>query len=121
MSACVDISDGFAGDLAHLCEASGTGATVLAGAWPPDAALERAAEALGLALEALRFGPSDDYELLLALDPSRREAVEAAAVEAEVPLHIIGRLSDAPGVLVLLGEDGARRPLPGAGFDHFKR
>ncbi len=118
VTACVDVSDGFAGDLAHLCEASGTGATVLAGEWPHDAALERAAEVLGVAAEVLRFGPSDDYELLLALDPSKRDAVTAVARESETTLHVVGRLTEAPGVLTLLASE-SRRPLPGVGFDHF--
>jgi thiamine-monophosphate kinase len=119
VTACVDISDGFAGDLAHLCEASGTGATVVEEAWPADALLERVADALGLAHDDLRFGPSDDYELLLALDPSRRDAAEDYARHEGVAFHIVGRLTDAPGVFTLLGRDGARRALPGSGFDHF--
>jgi thiamine-monophosphate kinase len=119
VTACVDLSDGFAGDLVHLCDASGTGVTVVEEAWPADPALGRAAEALGVPAEDLRFGPSDDYELLLAIDPARRAAAEAAAREDGVALHIVGRLTDAPGVLTLLAADGARRVLPGAGFDHF--
>jgi thiamine-monophosphate kinase len=119
VTACVDLSDGFAGDLAHLCEASGTGATVLESEWPRDHALALAAEALGLPLDMLRFGPSDDYELVMAIEPSRRAAVEEAAREAGVPLHLVGRLTDAPGALVLRSADGARGALPGAGFDHF--
>jgi thiamine-monophosphate kinase len=121
VTACVDLSDGVAGDLVHLCEASGTGATVLEESWPADPTLAPAAEALGLDEETLRFGPSDDYELLLACDPSRRAPLEELAAEAGVPLHIVGRLTDAPGVLSLLARDGTRRALPGAGFDHFGR
>jgi thiamine-monophosphate kinase len=119
VTAAVDVSDGVAGDLAHLCEASGVGAELDERAWPRDADLERAAARLGVALDALRFGPSDDYELLLAVDPGAHAACEEVARAQEVPLTFVGRISDAPGVITLRGADGIPRAIAAAGFDHF--
>jgi thiamine-monophosphate kinase len=88
-------------------------------AWPDDALLTSAAAVLGVAPAALSFGPSDDYELLIAVDPAGRADCEQAAVAAGMPLTFVGRCTDAPGQLTLRAADGTARLLAGAGYDHF--
>jgi len=115
--AAIDLSDGLPGDLAHLCEASGVGAVVDLAAWGVDPLLERAARELNTTAEALRLSPSDDYELLLAVDPAARAGCEAAAQAAGTQLSCIGRVTE-PENGITLAASG--RAIDAAGFDHFR-
>jgi thiamine-monophosphate kinase len=118
VTAAVDVSDGFAGDLRHLCAASGVGAAIEEASWPADELLTRAAATLGLEADALRFGPSDDYELLLAIDPAARERCAAVARATGVGLAFVGRFEGPPDHIALRDARGGERP-PGGGYDHF--
>jgi len=117
--AAVDISDGLAADLAHLCEASEVGALLEADRFPNDPALEAAARALRLDPRALRIGASDDYELLLAVEREGLAPSEELAREAGVPWSVIGQFTESAGVLEWNGRGGQRAPLERGGFDHF--
>ena len=131
--AAIDISDGLAADLVHVCDASGVGARVLEAGLPADAALQAAARALaalageerGPSAEAeaarltrLQLGASDDYELLLMIDPAKWTECERVAHEAGVPLARIGELT-AGSARVLVGPSGAETALVATGWDHF--
>jgi thiamine-monophosphate kinase len=119
--AATDISDGLLGDLGHLCEASGVGAEVRAEAAATDPLLARAADKLGVSRFDLWVGPSDDYELLLAVDPARRALCEQAAGAAGATLAFIGRFTGARGEIACVEDHGSRRVIGPAGFDHFAR
>lgn len=133
--AAIDVSDGLAADLAHLCTASGTGALLDAARLPADAPLCAAARTLsafagqergplpagelGL-LTHLVLSASDDYELLLAIAPESWERCLALAGEFAVTLTAIGEMSAEPG-LRLRDRDGAIAPVVARGWDHFAR
>ena len=116
-SAAMDISDGLAGDLAHLLAASGRrqghalGAVLDSHSLPLAACLRELPpdEALTLALHG-----GDDYELLFTASPEL-----AATVAQRCPTaHRIGQVTSVSGMLL---SDAKRRtrPLEPRGYDHF--
>jgi len=118
VTAAVDLSDGVAGDAGHLCAASGAGAVLDEAVWPDDPLLARAAAELGVPLNDLRLGASDDYELLLAVKPGALEPCLGVAQAHDVPLHVVGRVTRSEQGLVWLGRGGPS-PLGVKGFEHF--
>lgn len=117
-TAAMDLSDGLAGDLAHLLQASGCGARldahVLAGLPASrDATLDEATR-LGLVL-----GGGDDYELLFSASPAQRPAVLAAGRAAGVALTCIGRLEAEAGLRVMDRRGQALATSRYTSFDHF--
>ena len=115
-SAAIDVSDGLLGDLGHILERSGVGATVQADAVPASPVL--AAQGPAWRRECTLAG-GDDYELLFTAPAGAAAAVAAAAASAGVAVTPIGRIEAEPGLRLV---DGAGRTLPSdfAGFDHFR-
>lgn len=117
----IDVSDGLLGDLGHILERSGVGATVQA----EPAARLLAASGMGLDLrldaatvQELVLAGGDDYELAFTAAPAQRDAVQAAAAGVGLAVTRIGCIDAAPGLRVL---DARGEPLAQrfAGFDHF--
>lgn len=120
VSAMIDTSDGFLGDLGRLCAASRVGALLQAERLPLSPALREAAHSWAEDPIELFLGPSDDYELILACEADRAEAVMAQIRGAgQAPVAWVGRLTDQAGRIELSLPDGTRRPLAASGWDHF--
>jgi thiamine-monophosphate kinase len=118
-SAAIDLSDGLAGDLLHLLDASRVGAVLELAAIPRSHSLERqlAGPAHDIALECLLAG-GDDYELCFTAKPSRDSSVAALGTELGITLHRVGATAAAPGLEV---RDSSGRPLAALprAYDHF--
>ena len=118
-NACIDVSDGLAGDLGHILKASHTGA-VLTTDWIQDSA------AISTALQALPFARrldmalagGDDYELLFTAPPDLADAVQEAANDSDVSITCIGRITNGSGLQVL-DAHGVPMSRRFASFDHF--
>lgn len=111
-TACIDVSDGLAGDLAKLCAASGVGVDVESRELPLSAGL--CAVAGPAARMQFALGGGDDYELLFTAPAALRARL--AALEAGTTLRRIGVISETAGVRI----DGAPPERDaGHGFDHF--
>jgi thiamine-monophosphate kinase len=111
-TACIDVSDGLAGDLGKLCAASGVGAQLDSTSLPRSAALRAAVDPEAARRHVLAGG--DDYELLFTLPPG----TDAAGLErgSGVALTRIGTIVAGYG-LTLDGAALDRELLHG--FDHF--
>jgi thiamine-monophosphate kinase len=115
-SSAIDVSDGLLGDLGHVLERSGVGATVEADALPRSAIL--AAQPLALRRE-MGLAGGDDYELLFTAPVAAREAVLRAAALSATPVSRIGRIEAEPGLRLV--DDRGQALLHNFGsFDHFK-
>ena len=120
VSAAIDTSDGFLGDLGQLCAASGVGARLWADQLPLSPALCEAAREWEEDPVEWFLGPSDDYELIVTCAPEQVEAVkEGLGQVSQAPVHQVGVLTARPGRLELEREDGALRLLQPRGWDHF--
>lgn len=98
-----DISDGLVADLGHICEQSGLGAVIEAGAVPLSPAARASLEENPDLLATILTG-GDDYELVFALPPE----ADLAALSAITPVSVIGRFERGQGVHV---RDRAGSPL----------
>jgi thiamine-monophosphate kinase len=119
-TAAIDVSDGLVGDLGHILDASGVGATVDLARLPRSSALERrlGGAERALALECLLAG-GDDYELCFTAPARVAAELDTLAAELGVALTRIGNIEQRTGLVVRDEHDCALEGLPAA-FDHFR-
>lgn len=117
--AAIDISDGLVGDLGHILERSGVGATIDIDALPAGPALAMSPAAQDATLRrACTAAGGDDYELCFTAAPAQRAAIVAAGAACGTPVTRVGRIDASPGLQLTDGQ-GAPLELRLAGFDHF--
>ncbi len=115
-SAAMDLSDGLAGDLPKLAQASGLAAHIEVERLPLSAALLSFASLPQAREWALSAG--DDYELLMTVPRSRYQQLHDLAAGFGLRLTRIGELRAGGGVTWSM--DGADIRVAAAGFDHFR-
>lgn len=118
ITAMLDVSDGLAADLAHLCARSEVGALVDSAALPIDAATRAVAVAYGRDPLELAMSGGEDYELLFAARAGTDDAVAAAVAAAGGTARAIGWLTEPALGMRVRGEDGAEAQLLARGWDH---
>ena len=104
-TAMIDLSDGLARDLRHVCTASGCGAMLDADAIPlaPGADLPAA------------LGDGEDYELLFTVPRDEAELLAATGL-AGTAVAILGEMTAVSDLLIT--DDTGTAPLPDAGWEH---
>jgi thiamine-monophosphate kinase len=119
-NAMIDTSDGFLGDLGHICKTSGVGALLFQEKLPISADLAEAAKQLNLDPHEIFLQDSDDYELIFTCPQDKAEKVcSAIAAVSDVPVAAIGEITEEAGAIKLILTDGTRQSLSPSGWDHF--
>ena len=111
--AAIDLSDGLAGDLQHILDASGVGAEVRTDELPCSPAFLRLSP-LASRL-TLQLAGGDDYELCLCIAPDRIDTARAAL---DVPLTVVGRITAQTG-LRCVDSSGAAIAFERSAYRHF--
>ncbi len=120
-TAMIDTSDGFLGDLGHICEESGVGAELFKEKLPLSDDLRKAALTLQQDPYDLVLGDSDDYELVITCRPRDVTGLRSVVTQCcSVLLTEVGRITEGAGTITLLLPDGERRPVKRSGWDHFR-
>ncbi len=119
-TAMIDISDGLATDLRHLCESSEVGARIEPEAIPLAPAATTCDDDRSPIRHALEDG--EDFELLFTVPEGETQAFEAAwSQQSQLRCTKIGMTTPANHGIVCTTEDGDVQPLESMGYDHFAR
>jgi thiamine-monophosphate kinase len=111
--ALIDISDGLASEVHHLCRAGSVGAVIEAGLLPIHVQTFKAAEHFGESPLAFALYGGEDYELLFALPEAEREKLD------ESTYAVVGQVVEADAGVTLRTPEGEVVSLDAQGFAHF--
>ena len=112
--AMMDISDGLATDLAHLCQQSKVGARVEAEKLPGRQGLACAADLLQKKTRDWMLAGGEDYELLFTASPQDSQIIQDVAAEQGIRVSPVGTIT-AQGQ----GVCDKEQQISFQGFDHF--
>ena len=119
LTSLIDLSDGLAGDLGHVCEESGIGAQVEAAALPLQAGVREVAAALGEDPLELALRGGEDFELCCTARPGTLDPLlDEFRAQFGIDLTRIGIMTSEP-TLQLVHADGSQTLLSPQAFDHF--
>ena len=122
INAMIDISDGLASEIHHICEQSKTGAKIYAEELPIHTQTTDAAQRCnGSARQYALYG-GEDFELLFTLSPKNvGDVFDIMMNETGTEVRVIGAIGEAGDGIVLVDEQGRQQPLAFRGYDHFAK
>lgn len=117
----IDISDGLAQDLLHICKGSNVGALIREDWLPKSPALKSLTSLNELRILDFILAGGEDYELLFTLKSEDVRKIINQFKKAKITITQIGEVTDHPQKVTLLNNDGNSQSLKKlSGFDHFR-
>lgn len=113
----IDISDGLASEVLHLCKASGVGCHVYEEKIPLDSTTVQLAEEFKILPSVAALNGGEDYELLFTIDQKDYEKVKKMSLD----VTIIGHMTSQSGVASLVTPDNQLIPIKAQGWDHMRK
>ena len=110
----IDISDGLASEIKHICSASNTGAIIEEGQVPIHHEAEQLALKFNLDPITCALNGGEDYELLFTADPSDLEHLRVMP-----DIYIIGEIVEAADGVKLHTTGGNIHEIEAQGWKHF--
>jgi len=111
----IDVSDGLASELIHICHQSGTGAFIEEGKVPLHPDTERTALEFKLDPITCALHGGEDYELLFTIDEKDLEKIRFMP-----EVFIIGEITDVSEGIKLHTTGGNIHPIIAQGWNHFR-
>lgn len=115
-TAMIDVSDGLASDILHICKQSGCGVKIYENKLPLDAQTEEVAAELNMDATMIAMNGGEDYELLFTIPA---EQVETAGSLQE--FSIIGQITNEPEVYTLIGRNAGSVRISAQGWNSNKK
>lgn len=113
-TAMIDVSDGLASELFHICAQSGVGATIYKDNLPADEQMLETAMEFNLDPITCILNGGEDYELLFTVPLSDYDKVKN-----HPDISIIGKITDKSEGINLANKHGQAFPLQAQGWQHF--
>ena len=113
-SSAIDISDGLASEIFHICTQSEVGCNIFEEKIPIDPDTFLKAQDFGMSSTIVALNGGEDYELLFTVKQSDFEKIKG-----NPHLTIIGHMTDKNSGVNLITRDGSSTPLTAQGWDAF--
>ena len=113
----IDISDGLASEILHLCKESKVGCQLYEERSPIDPTTDRMAKEFQIVPSVAALSGGEDYELLFTIDQKDYEKIQTLSADVTV----IGYMTDNAGVAEMVTPDNHVIPIKAQGWDHMKK
>lgn len=114
-TAMIDISDGLASEIYHICNSSKVGVEIYYNKIPVSEAMIEVAHELGKDPLNIAFSSGEDYELLFTIPPQKAKLIDRTGI----PLTIIGTIKDIDYGYKLIRPEGTVEKFIPCGYKHF--
>jgi thiamine-monophosphate kinase len=110
-TAMIDVSDGLASDLMHLCKSSGTGCRIYSEKIPVDYETGKLADEFNIDPVTTALNGGEDYEFLFTVPINSIEKISKLE-----DIKVIGHMTSPSSRYILVGNGGTEIPLSAQGW-----